>query len=215
MTNGESSIADGLLMAARGGDASALGSLFSRHQNYIRLLAVTQLGSNLRIRASASDIVQDTFLHAHRGFADFRGTTTAEFSGWLRAILIRRIQYLYQQHVRAKRRDVRREVSMESIRRGVDQSTVRLENVLVDREPSPDSKVHHAERSLVVADALAQLPEDYQQILMMRSIEGLPFPQIAAKMDRSHGAVRMLWLRGIRKLKEHLEYERSEYSGQG
>lgn len=197
--------AETLLAAARSGNSSALGTLFALYQNYIKLLAATQVRSRLRVRASASDIVQDTFLHAHRGFADFRGTTGGEFIAWLRTILSRRIQYLYQQHLDAKQRDVRREVSIEAIGNWLNHSTIRLENVLVDRNPSPSSRVQSQERSVHVADALAELPADYREVLMMRSIEGLGFPEVATRMQRSQGAVRMLWLRGIQKLKDQLQ----------
>lgn len=204
MCDGVHSQAEVLLAAARKGNSSALGTLFSLYQNYIRLLAAAQVRSRLRVRASASDVVQETFMQAHRGFAEFRGTTGAEFIAWLRTILKRRIQNLYQQHLDAQQRDVRREVSLEAIGNWLDQSTIRLENVLVDGEPSPESAIQNQERSVQVADALAELPKDYRDVLMMRSIEGLGFPEVATRMDRSHGAVRMLWLRGIQKLKDEL-----------
>lgn len=196
---------DALLSSARAGDQSALGSLFEMYQNYLRLLALSQVGARMKIRASASDIVQETMMQAHRGFDDFRGTTHGEFAAWLRTILCRRIQYLYQQHFKAQRRDVRREVSLQAILRQVDRSTIRLENVLVDDGPSPISKLQNEEQSLRIANALAELPDEYREVLMMRSIETLGFQEIAVRMERSHGAVRMLWLRAIRKLKDQLE----------
>lgn len=197
--------AETLLLAARNGDSSALGSLFELYQNYIKLLASTQVRSRLRVRASASDIVQDTFLHAHRGFTEFRGTSGGEFIAWLRTILSRRIQYLYQQHLDAKQRDVRREVAIEAIGNRLHESAVRLESVLVDQARSPLSNVQAQEMCFQVADALAELPKDYREVLMMRSIEGISFQEVASRMRRSQGAVRMLWLRGIQSLRQHLQ----------
>ena len=197
--------AETLLSAARDGSSNALGALFALYQNYIKLLATTQVRAQLRTRASASDIVQDTFLHAHRGFGDFRGTTAGEFVAWLQRILSRRIQNLYQLHLDAKQRDVRREVSIEAIGFRLHHSTMRLEHVLVDRAPSPSSKVQSQERIIHVADAMAEIPEVYRDVLMLRSIEGLSFADVASRMDRSPGAVRMLWLRGIKNLKDRLQ----------
>ena len=197
--------AEALLADARRGDSSALGTLFELYRNYVKLLAATQVRARLRLRASESDIAQDTFLHAHRGFEEFRGNSGGEFVAWLRMILSRRIQYLYQQHLTAQRRDVRREVSIEAIGSWLNQSTIRLENVLIDSAPSPAAEVLTQERSIHVADALAALPADYREVLMLRSIEGLGFPEVAKRMERSSGAVRMLWLRGIEKLRDQLE----------
>ncbi|MEL6105695.1 MAG: sigma-70 family RNA polymerase sigma factor [Planctomycetota bacterium] len=196
--------ADALLGSARNGNSNALGALFSLYQNYIKLLAATQIRPQLRLRASPSDVVQDTFLHAHRGFGEFRGTSAGEFVAWLRAILSRRLQYVYQQHLDAKRRDVRREVSFEAIANRLDQSTVRLENVLVDSARKPDSVVDGRERAVVIADALAELPNDYGRVLVLRCIDGLPFAEVAEQMNRSPGAARMLWLRAVESLRDKL-----------
>jgi len=39
---------------------------------------------------------------------------------------------------------------------------------------------------------------------VLRQVEGLPFEEIGERMDRSSGAVRMLWLRALRSLREAL-----------
>lgn len=201
---------DSLLAAAKAGDAGALGSLFGLYQDYIRLLAATQIRSRLRVRASPSDIAQETFMNATRGFDQFRGTTGGEFVVWLRSILTRRIQHLIQQNVGAQVRDVRREVSLETVSRWVDQSSVRLETVLLANDPSPGTQLQNHERSVLVANALARLSQDYRDVLMMRSIEGLDFPEVAERMERSHGAVRMLWLRAIQSLRDQLGVEHDQ-----
>lgn len=200
---------DALLASAKAGDSDALSSLFSMYQNYIRLLAESQIRGRLRVRASESDVVQETFLNAARGFTDFRGSNGGEFVAWLRSILSRRIQYLVQQHIDAQKRDIRREVSLETVGRWVDQSSVRLETVLQANEPSPGTRLENHEESIRVADALASLADDYREVLMLRSIEGLDFPEVADRMERSHGAVRMLWLRAVEALRDKLRPEQT------
>ncbi|TWT67412.1 sigma-70 family RNA polymerase sigma factor [Allorhodopirellula solitaria] len=205
--NSEYARVDNLLQSARMGDATALGTLFGLYQNYIRLLAASQIRARLRVRASESDVVQETLLNATRGFSEFRGTTGGEFVTWLKAILTRRIQTLIQTHVDAQARDVRREVSLETVGKWLDQSSVRLENFLIASDRSPGSQLANHERSVRVANALAQLREDHREVLMLRSIEGLGFPEVAEQMERSHGAVRMLWLRAIEALRDILDVE--------
>ncbi len=204
MAGNTPSQADELIGAAQDGNLSALGSLFALYQNYIKLLATTQVRPQLRLRASASDVVQETFLYAHRGFNEFRGSSAREFVAWLKAILSRRIQNLHQQHLDAKRRDVRREVSLDAIGHQLNRSTIRLENVLVDRGPKPDSQAQHEERTIHIANALAEIPKDYRDVLMLRCIDGLPFAEVAQHLDRSPGAARMLFLRGIKDLRDRL-----------
>ena len=198
---------DRLLQAARNGDAAALSTLFGLYQNYVRLLAASQIRARLRVRASESDVVQETLLNAARGFSEFRGNTGGEFVTWLRAILTRKIQTLIQTHVDAQVRDVRREISLDTVGKWVDQSSVRLENVLAASDPTPVTQLANQERSVCVANALAQLSEDHREVLLLRSIEGLSFPEVADQMNRSHGAVRMLWLRAIEALRDKLQTE--------
>ncbi|QEG01190.1 ECF RNA polymerase sigma-E factor [Stieleria maiorica] len=204
MESGSATDVDALLASAKSGDACALSTLFGMYQNYIKLLAASQVRSRLRVRASASDIAQETFLNAHRGFENFRGTTGGEFVAWLRSILTRRIQYLVQQHVQSQVRDVRKEVSIEAIGKSVDQSSIRLETVLQAGSPSPSARLQRQDRSVHVANALAELADDYREVLMLRSVEGLGFKEVAARMQRSHGATRMLWLRAIEALRDRL-----------
>ena len=54
------------------------------------------------------------------------------------------------------------------------------------------------------AAALEHLPEDHRDIILLRNLERLPFEEVAKRMGRSAGACRMLWMRAIAGLREHL-----------
>jgi RNA polymerase sigma-70 factor (ECF subfamily) len=53
-----------------------------------------------------------------------------------------------------------------------------------------------------LADTLARLPKDYQTVLLLRVFEGLPAEEVAERMGRTAGAVRMLQLRALTALRE-------------
>src|SRR5207249_3975416 len=76
----------GLLARARAGDSQALDQLFAASRAYVRLLAQVRVEDRLQAKVDASDLVQQTLLEAFRGFAGFRGTTSAEWRVWLREI---------------------------------------------------------------------------------------------------------------------------------
>ena len=61
------------------------------------------------------------------------------------------------------------------------------------------------ERAVLLADALESLSADYREVVILRNLEGLKFNEVAARMGRSSGAVRMLWARAIERLSEVLE----------
>jgi len=53
------------------------------------------------------------------------------------------------------------------------------------------------------------LPPDYQEVILLRNLERLPFDEVAHRMDRSRPAAQMLWMRAMRKLREALADEDS------
>src|SRR3954468_3664764 len=197
--------ADQLFTSARAGSSSCLGQLLALYTNYLKLLVSAQLDNRLRARVSPSDIVQESFFEAHRDFADFRGNSIGEFVVWLRRIVVNNILRVVEQHVLAEKRDVRREVSLEEIGRRLDQSTVRLEALLADQGESPSGYAVRREDELLVANVLAELPDDYRQVIMLRHIEGLAFDEVATRMGRSSGAVRMLWMRALQMMRDALK----------
>ena len=78
-----------LLEQARGGDEAARGELLELYRNYLRLVARSLIGGALRVKLEPSDLVQETFLKAHRDFGQFAGRGEPELVAWLRQILVR------------------------------------------------------------------------------------------------------------------------------
>jgi RNA polymerase sigma-70 factor (ECF subfamily) len=158
-TPAESEI-DRLFASARQGSSSSLGRLLALYSNYLKLLVVAQLDNRVRARVGPSDIVQEAFFEAHRDFAQFRGRSTAEFVAWLRRIVVNNILRVVEQHFLAEKRDVRREISLDSIGRRVEESTARLDALLAAEVDSPSGCAVRRENEIRLADAVAALPAD-------------------------------------------------------
>lgn len=191
-----------LLHEAKLGESNSFGELLQLYRNYLRLLAESQLDQKLRRRLGPSDVVQETMLAAHRDFQQFMGTTEREFLAWLRQILIHNVCRMVEKHVLAEKRDVRREVSLDLLRRNVEQSGVNLASILAESGISPSSAVSHSERVIRLADCIAQLPPHYREVLILRNFKSMPFEQVAEEMGRTRGSARVLWLRAIRRLRK-------------
>jgi RNA polymerase sigma-70 factor, ECF subfamily len=193
-----------LLTQARAGTPECLGRLLQYYCNYLKLLVATHIDEKLQARCSPSDIVQETYCEANRDFEKFRGTTEPEFLAWLKAILVNNMSREVEKHVLAAKRDVRREVSLDKMFDSMDRSAARLEAILVDKGSSPSANLHRYEHTIILANHLAKLPSDYQKVLIYRHCEGLPFKDIAERMGRNIGAIRMLWLRAIGQIREQM-----------
>lgn len=194
-----------LLTSAKAGSPTVLGDLLALYSNYLRLLATTQLSAKLQARVSPSDVVQETFLEAHRDFAQFRGQSEREFLAWLRQILVNNLARLVERHIVAEKRNVHREVSLEGMGAAIERSTARLDAVLVDHAASPSASACRREYVVILADQLAQMRPDYREVIVLRHLEGLPFKEIAERTDRTPGATRMVWLRAINLLRQRLD----------
>lgn len=191
-----------LLAEARGGRQECLGALLELYRNYLRLLARTQIDLHLQARANPSDIVQETFLEAVRDFPQFRGSTERELIAWLRRILVFNLAHLVERQVRAQKRSVRREVSLDQCRALLDESSAQWEAALVSQYSSPSAQAQRRETAVLVADQLARLPPAYREVIVLRNLQGLPFEEVARRMDRTAGAVRVLWLRALERLRQ-------------
>ncbi|MAT71725.1 MAG: RNA polymerase factor sigma-70 [Planctomycetaceae bacterium] len=196
--------AETLLFQALTGSRECFGRLLELYRNYLKLLVVAQLEKPLQRRVSPSDVVQETFLEANRDFAQFRGASTGEFSSWLRRILLNNVHRAIEQHVLTAKRSLRREVSLDAMAASLEQSTVRLDAILAGAVDSPSEHLQRHELQLNLANRLAELPEDYRDVVVLRHLQGMPFEQVGLQMGRSTGAARMLWLRAIRQLREQL-----------
>jgi len=199
--------AEGLIQEARQGETASLGQLLELYRNYLRLLADSQLDRKLRRRVCPSDVVQEALLEAHRDFTQFRGSSEREFLAWLRQILINNVFRMVEKHILAGKRDIRREISLEQIGQGVEQSGVQLRTILADSGGSPSSSARQSENVVRLADAMAQLPSHYRDVLVLRNFKNMSFERVAAEMDRSQGAVRILWLRAVKRLRELFDQE--------
>jgi RNA polymerase sigma-70 factor (ECF subfamily) len=204
-TSGETRRVEGLIAEARGGQAAPVGQLLQLYRNYLTVLATTQFDRRLRRRVSPSDLVQEAMLAAHRDFPQFQGTSQRQFLAWLRQILINCLHRAIETHVKTKMRDVRCEVSIEALHASVDRSTANLARLLADPAPSPGAPLRAQERAVAVANQLAALKPQYRDVIIMRNLQGLSFDEIAERMARKPGAVRMLWLRAVEKLKQTSE----------
>ncbi len=197
---------DSLVQQARGGDDRALDDLLDRYRHFITLLVRTRFrGGKLAARVDSSDIVQDVLVRVAGHVESFAGDDQTAWEAWLRRIAEREVLRQVEHHLGAARRDAGREQQVAAGNH--DKPSQVLAGWLEASITSPSLAVVRKEHAVLLADALARLPEDYRELLILRHIEERPFPEIARLMGRSAGATRTLWVRALRKLREAIGSE--------
>jgi RNA polymerase sigma-70 factor, ECF subfamily len=190
-----------LIAAARQEQPGAVDDLLAIYRNYLRLLARTWIDTAIKAKADGSDMVQETMMAAHASFDQFRGGTEQELVAWLRQILARNVAMLSRRY-RAERRQAKREVSLDAL---LHSSSATLDSFVADEASSPSHAYQQRERAVVLADALAELSSDHREVIVLRSFQELEWDEVAEKMGRSRNAVRVLWARALKQLRNHIQ----------
>ena len=185
---------------AREGDRDALQTLLTLYRPLLLSLANARLDATLQLKAAPSDLVQNTLWNATRTFLPENFETRGKFLGWLIKILDNEAARVRRRFIRAKKRDVRREVSIDSSHDNglLDQLSASLSASYL----SSDRATHYP--GLVKA-AIARLPKHYQFVLRLRFAEKQSFAAIAETLGRSYDGARMLCQRALQRVKAELE----------
>jgi RNA polymerase sigma-70 factor (ECF subfamily) len=187
-----------LLQQALAGSDEARGELLASYGDYLALLARVQIGRRIQGKVDPADVVQETFLDANRQFKNFRGTTEAELVAWLRRILAGQLALTLRKFIGTKARDVglERELSIQ-----LDQSSDAMDRDLADSISTPSQRASRREQAVLLADALAKLPDDYREVIVLRHLQGMGFAEVAQLMGRSENSVQKLWVRSLASLR--------------
>jgi RNA polymerase sigma-70 factor (ECF subfamily) len=207
-------MADGpieLLTKARAGETEALGELCALYRNYLRMVVRTGLGPRLRERVELSDVVQEALVEVVRQFPQFTGQNEAALVGWLRRLVGQKLADLGRYHSRAKRAGASTALPLDAA--GLDagggyrpgEESGRLLDMLSLSQTSPSQAASRREQTVLLADALAALPEGEADVLWLYATESLSFEAIGQRMGLSRKSVRGIYARGLKHMKRSLE----------
>jgi len=188
-----------LLAEARAGSKEALGKILNAFRVVLLRKARDLVPADVRGWDSASDLVQDTFLQAQRDFHQFQGHRPADLHRWLVGILRHNFGDLIRAIRRRKKRQIDREVRLDDER-----VAARLRQILIDPAPSPTVQAIEHEETLLLQQALEQLPEHYRLVLYMRFGKQLSYEQIGSRLGITREAARKAVVRGLEYFHLHL-----------
>ena len=152
--------------------------------------------------ADAEDLLQELGLEIHRKIMTFRGGSEREFLMWVRRMIGSIMANQVRHYLGTKCRDLRLERALLD---DVDRSSRALNHNLVAPQSTPSQQAVRREQAVILADALEKLPEDYREVIILRQLEGLSFPEVAARMGRTEDSVKNVWLRALARLRRTLE----------
>src|SRR5262244_3052144 len=166
-----------LVEAARTGNRTAFGRLYDRYARMVHGILLARVPFS-----EVDDLVQDVFLLALPRLGSLRDV--ARFGPWLAAIARNRANDYHRQRV----------------------DQVELTDGLPANESASQMKsspVEEVEAQFILGLVRA-LPETYRETLLLRLVEGMTGPEIAARTGLTPGSVRVNLHRGMQQLRERL-----------
>lgn len=164
-----------LLVAVRGGDASALRALYDRHAPWLTI----RLARRCADPAIVEEVVQDTFLAVWRGAARYRAQ--GEVAAWIWGIAIRRLIDRLRKHRSASRLVGR-----------------------TDPEPSAEELVLLGIEHGDLASAMDRLSPELRAVIQATALDGLTTREAAHLLGIPRGTVKTRLMRARRELREAL-----------
>ena len=177
------------------GDIKELG----RYRNFLRLQAMG-IPARYRPRLESSDIVQQTLLDAHENIHQFRGKSEPEMAKWLSQMLANNISDAMRALGRQKR-DISRERPLDQ---GGRSSMRCAADWIASEQTSPSLVAYKAEQVVQLSEAISQLPEAQQEVIVLHHLHGRSLADVAAHIERSPSAVAGLLYRGLKALRNQL-----------
>lgn len=168
---------DGLVRAARDGDRAAFGRLYDLYARMVHGILLARVPPR-----EVDDLVQEVFLAALRQLHALR--EVPRFGAWLAAITRNRANDHYRKS--GPEAALTEPVSEEQIE---------------SRGNDPAAQ----QEAAVILAVVRTLPEAYREPLVLRLVEGMTGPEIAARTGLTHGSVRVNLCRGMQLLREKLD----------
>jgi RNA polymerase sigma-70 factor (ECF subfamily) len=183
-------------------DAAALAELLERYRSRLRVFVTRNMSTALQQKIGADDILQETGISCLDALPEIDFADRSPFE-WICHVAKRRIVDAGRRYAGAQKRDLKREVGLHAGGEAGDQGGVI--NLLVASITSPSKAFSRDQREFRLWAAFEQLPEESRRALHLRYVESLPTKEIAARLGKSDGAVRVMLTRSLRKLEGILE----------
>jgi RNA polymerase sigma-70 factor, ECF subfamily len=186
------SVTDSTIAGFRSGDAKTWAWMHEHLEGPLKQVASRNLHRDLRTKVGISDIVQDTFLLAHRSANQFRGASLPEMTAWLKRILRNQIARTVRDQRWTQKRALHREVRLQElgtdIPLGID-------------APTPSQVLQANEERELLDRALTHLPPADRQLIVEHYVQRISFAELAQRSGKTEAAIRKQWSRAMTRWK--------------
>ena len=198
MTSADKNLIEPLL----NGDVEALAAYVQSVSPQLLAFIQRRLGSGLGRKIEAEDILQEVSSEAVRSLPQTELKADRVFS-WLCQIAEHRIIDAHRHFFGAQKRDAGREVPLQAPAAGKEGGGI--VDLLVASMTTPSQAFSRNVRELRLRVALEELPPEQQEVLRLRYVQNLPTKDIAQRLGKTDGALRVMISRCLKRLESLLD----------
>ena len=195
-----------LLRRLRCGDSAAVAEFGQLRRPQLSAYIDRQLGAALRSKIEPDDLVQEVLLRGVRNAQLFTAPDRDPF-GVLCHLAQECIVDAHRRYVEAQKRAAAREVPIHGGGSPDATGGGGLINCIVAGITSPSAAFSRDQRGMRVDEALRSLPEEHREALRLRYVDGMATKEIAQRLNKTDGAVRVMLSRSLDKLQRMLGEE--------
>jgi len=192
-----------LIDRIRSHDEQALGEYLVLRRPQLGAFIERRLGTALRRKVEPDDLLQETSAEAVRSLPQ-ADLAEREVFGWLCQIAERRIIDAHRKFIASQKREAGREVPIHA---APDTSRGGLIDLLVASMTTASQAFSRGQKELRLLAALEKLPSEQREALRLRYVEGLPSKEIAERLGKTDGSIRVMLTRSLSKLQQILGIE--------
>lgn len=190
-----------LLERIRRGETAALAEYLEGHRVQLLAYISRTCGPALRSKIEPEDLLQEVTMEALRRIGELAALERDLF-GWLCQIAEYRLIDAHRRFFGTQKRAAGLEVGMNA---PANDTQTPLINMLVASMTSPSQAFSRNQKEIQLHEALASLPPEGREALKLRYVDNLPSKQIAERLGKSDGAVRVLLTRSLSRLQAAME----------
>ncbi|MBI5301707.1 MAG: sigma-70 family RNA polymerase sigma factor [Chloroflexi bacterium] len=165
-------------------DPDAFGVLYEQNVDRIFSYIVYRVGD----AREAEDLTARVFFRALARIRDYR-QRGIPFIAWLYRIAHNLVANWYRDT--SRRRDIRLDDAV----------------MVAEKHAGPEHLAERNDQARALLDVIRRLPEERQQVLILKYVEGLSNAEIAQVMGRSEGAIKSLYHRTLLELRDQMPPE--------
>jgi len=183
----------------REGNTDALATIFSNYRERLRRIIQFRIDYRIAARVSDSDVLQETYIAAAKRLPHFAKQPEMSAFLWLRLLAKQQLVDVHRQHLKAEKRDARKEIGLQP-QHVSSPTSLALAVQLAGSITAASEVIAKAEAVALLESSLNEMDETDREVIALRHFEELTNIETATVLNLQPSAASKRYLRAMSRL---------------